>query len=133
MARKTVQSLADAMAAAKVRGIDPATIQVMSADDAARIAAKAATDAATASAVTNAATAYAHGCGIPGCTHGTTKAGHGTTQPDRQVKLECPTCGAVARMTAKAIHRAGGMPTCADGTPMVAGTRRTYTRKAVAA
>lgn len=76
-----------------------------------------------------------HQCGIAGCRHG---AGHsGTHQPDRQVKLQCPKCGAVARMTTGALARAAvaapnggnGYPTCADGAEFAPAARRQYNRK----
>ncbi len=66
-----------------------------------------------------------HECAIPGCRHG---ASHGPTQPDRQVKLEAP-CGAVARMTVTALHRAGGTINCGHGDPFTVAARRVYNRK----
>lgn len=68
----------------------------------------------------------AHQCGIPGCRHG---AAHGATvQPDRQLKLAAE-CGAVARMTARALATAGGSITDGHGHPFAVAARRTYTRK----
>lgn len=77
-----------------------------------------------------------HECGIAGCRHG---AAHGPAQPDRQVKLECPACGAVARMTARAlsvssgIRCAGGPLGIHDGTDFVVAVRRAYNRRGGAA
>lgn len=69
-----------------------------------------------------------HECAIAGCRHGATHAPDHVAQPDRQVKLQCPTCGAVARMTAAAIARTQGKGiTCgADGVAFVPAARRKY-------
>lgn len=140
MARKTVRTLADMAAAAKLRGEDLATVEVMTRADAEAAARKAAEAAAADALATAAATVAAvapstdhHACGIPGCRHGAIVNGAHVVQPDRQVKIACPTCGAVARMTHRALTRAGGMPTCHDGTPMVPAERRTYSRRSAAA
>lgn len=76
--------------------------------------------------------ASAHDCGMPGCRHGS--AHPAVSQPDRQVKLQCPGCGAVARMTASALAKSAGILCAAQdhsGTYFVPAQRRTYTRKAV--
>jgi len=72
----------------------------------------------------------AHMCGIPGCRHGASHPEH--SQPDRQVKLACPTCGMVIRTTARWIARSG-LPVCADGGTFAPAARRKYSRAAVAA
>lgn len=120
----------DIVAAVKLGAIDP-DAPILTADEAADLAAGAASLAAAADAAARAdiiGDGTEHRCGIPGCRHGATATGH-VPQPDRQTKVECPTCGAVARMTNAAIHRAGGLPTCHDGTPMVIGARRRYVRR----
>ena len=138
-------TLADLMAAAELGAIDPTTA-VVTADEAAELAA-AASAAATAArpdpvasatpVATVALPADRHDCGIAGCRHG---AGHdGPRQPDRQVKLACPNCGAVARMTTSAIARAAravggtdetaGWPRCPDGGTYQPAARRQYTRR----
>lgn len=71
-----------------------------------------------------------HECGIPGCRHGA--AHDGPSQPDRQVKLEAP-CGAVARMTGRALARAGGAIQCAHGDAFTVAARRAYRRNGGAA
>jgi uncharacterized C2H2 Zn-finger protein len=68
-----------------------------------------------------------HDCGIPGCRHG--EAHTGVSQPDRQVKLACPRCGAVARMTARALRVAGAIVCQRDGEPFAVAPRRAYNRK----
>lgn len=140
MASKTrkAATVADLAAAVALGTMDPSTEMVPVAE-AERMARKAAEAAAAnaAEAIRPLAEAAGrtadlptteHQCGIPGCRHG---AAHtdGTHQPDRQVKLQCPTCGAVARMTTGAIRKAGGLPTCADGSAMAEAARRTYTRR----
>lgn len=70
-----------------------------------------------------------HACDIPGCRHGA--AHSGITQPDRQIKLQCPACGAVARMTAGAYSKALGITCHRDGASFAQAERRTYSRKAV--
>lgn len=37
---------------------------------------------------------------------------------DRNLKLECPACGFTARASAGAVRAAGGLPTCACGSPL---------------
>ena len=134
MALKTtrkVATVADIVAAAALGTLDPTTPMV-TAEAAESMARKAAAAAeaerpAIIAPATDRPMATDHECAIPGCRHG---AAHGAAvQPDRQVKLQCPTCGAVARMTAGAIRKAGGTPTCADGTPMAEAARRTYSRR----
>jgi hypothetical protein len=127
-------TLADLMAAAKVGAIDPAT-EVMTAEDADRNAqaavnrstVAAAYRATHAAAAADATSTTEHDCAIPGCRHG--DAHTGPVQPDRQVKLQCPGCGAVARMTATALARSGGVSCLGDGGVFVATARRVYSRK----
>lgn len=69
----------------------------------------------------------AHECGIAGCRHGSHAAG--ASQPDRQVKLACPQCGAVARMTQRALNVGGGLQCVGDGSTFTVAARRQY-RKA---
>ena len=70
----------------------------------------------------------AHECAIPGCRHG---AAHGATvQPDRQVKLQCPGCGAVARMTVGALAKGLGITCHRDNVAYAPAERRTYTKRA---
>lgn len=65
-----------------------------------------------------------HHCTQAGCRHGA----HTTGQPDRQVKLVAP-CGAILRMTPRALLRAGGVVTCGHGDPFaIDATRRQYRR-----
>lgn len=72
-----------------------------------------------------------HDCAIPGCRHGNAHPEH--SQPDRQVKLECPGCGAVARMTARALQRSGHLGINCNGCnrPFAVAARRAYNRQAV--
>ena len=128
----TGATLADLQAAVALGAI-PADTVVMPVQAAAEAAVKAARDAVASTAVADVASAPVlpadrHDCGIPGCRHGDA---HGRpSQPDRQVKLECSSCGAVARMTAAAMARAGGPPAChCNGQPMVPGARRQYHRR----
>lgn len=135
MSTNRKRTAADVAAAIELGAIDPSA-EVLTGEDARALAADAARaiDAAKAEtaraamvAATNAAAtlpADAHQCGIPGCRHG---AAHGPTQPDRQLKLAAP-CGAVARMTARALLRAGGTITCAHGDPFAETAHRTYRR-----
>lgn len=142
MASKTrkAATVADLIAAAAVGAIDPSTPMVTAeaAEAMARQAAEAAernaadvnaARAAEAPATVATLPADHHECGIAGCRHGTQHGPDAQHQPDRQVKLQCPTCGAVARMTAGAIRKAGGTPTCADGGTFAEAARRTYTRR----
>lgn len=123
-------TVADLVAAAKLGTIDPSTA-VLTDAEAAELTAEA---ARTAAELTAAATAELpsteHACGIPGCRHGS--AHPAVSQPDRQVKLQCPSCGAVARMTNSAIARTQGKGiTCGgDGATFAVAARRTYSRKA---
>jgi hypothetical protein len=136
-------TLADLMAAAALGAIDP-TAEVITAEaaaiaigDARRDATTAAAQAGAARTATTAPSGTEHECAIAGCRHG---AAHGgPTQPDRQEKLACDTCGAVARMTTSAIMRAArmvggidataGYPRCPDGGTYLPAARRTYTRR----
>jgi hypothetical protein len=93
-------------------------------------AAEAATESAaavTAAAAATSAPATVHQCGIVGCRHGDHTAG--VHQPDRQVKLECPACHAVARMTGSAIAKALTITCGRDGAAFVPADRRVYNRK----
>jgi len=122
-------TLADLMAAAALGAIDPTT-EVVTATEASAEARTAAADA-TAEAASTASTSSTlsttdHDCAIPGCRHG---AAHGPTQPDRQVKLACPNCGAIVRCTARALRTAGSI-TCGDGGTFAIAARRVYTRAA---
>ena len=132
-------TVADLIAAAKVGAIDPNTevVTAAAADRAAKVAANAVELAQAAEAAARAVAAVAvvaapelpnteHACGIAGCRHG---SAHGIAQPDRQLKLQCPNCGAVARMTHRALARAGTL-TCGDGGTFAVAARRTYTRRA---
>ena len=124
---------ADIVAAVKVGAIAPDAEVVTAAELAEHDAAAA---AATPEHVIARAplSATEHECAIPGCRHGAAHAGH-VPQPDRQVKLQCPTCGAVARMTAAAIAKTQGLGiTCAaDGVAFVPAARRKYGTNRVAA
>lgn len=115
---------ADIAAAVKVGAIKPDT-EVLTADD---IAAERAAMAEANRESVHRPVGTEHECAIPGCRHG---AAHGVgyvPQPDRQVKLQCPTCGAVARMTAAAIAKTQGLGiTCAaDNVAFVPAARRKY-------
>lgn len=132
---KRVQTVADLIAATELGTIDPTT-EVVTAAEAAKQSSKAAREAAEAERATaqaqvaavagRALSATAHECGIPGCRHGS--AHPVVSQPDRQVKLQCPH-GAVARMTARALAKAGGSIFCAEGEAFAPVARRTYVRK----
>jgi hypothetical protein len=129
MATRKRTTLADLMAAAKVGAIDPETV-VVTADEAAADAATIAASQPAASAANGQPTASAteHDCAIPGCKHG--DAHPAVSQPDRQVKLECPNCHAVARMTKRALDRTVSGIVCAgDGGVFAIAARRTYGRK----
>jgi hypothetical protein len=117
---------ADIVAAVKVGAIAPDAVVLTEDDLLAERAEQAAHGQPTEVAVPLSATE--HECGIPGCRHG---AAHtGIVQKDRQVKLQCPGCGAVARMTASAIARTvNGIRCAGDGELFAEATRRTYTRK----
>lgn len=123
-------TLADLMAAAAVGAIDPSTeVLTAAAASAERLAERAvAVPAAPASLP-----ATEHECGIAGCRHGNAHPVIG--QPDRQVKLACPACGAVARMTSSALAKCGGLR-CAggpsgshEGTDFAPAARRAYSRR----
>jgi hypothetical protein len=114
---------ADVAAAVRLGTLDPATPLATGADVAA-----ASERTRIVAAAAGALPADHHDCGIVGCRHG--EAHTGISQPDRQVKLACPTCGAVARMTVTAVRRAGAIVCQRDGVPFVAAPRRQYTRKA---
>lgn len=53
-------------------------------------------------------------------------------QTDYRVKLACPSCGAVAHMTAKAQEASGGIACANDGTAFVPAPRRVYTPRRTA-
>jgi hypothetical protein len=110
------------VAAAVALGAMPADAEVITGADAA------AEDQSTETRTDSPAALAAdhHECGIPGCRHG---ANHGSApQPDRQLKLQAP-CGAVARMTARALAMSGGAILCGHGDTFAVAARRTYTRK----
>lgn len=139
MASTKSTTVADLVAAAKAGLIDPSTA-VVTAEQAAKATAKAERKAAQeaaaqqreqdASVVAEAAAVLdptEHRCGIVGCRHG---AAHpAVSQPDRQIKLQCPH-GAVARMTGSALAKAGGTIRCAEGADFVPVARRTYSPRA---
>lgn len=138
---KGTTTLADLMAAAKVGAIDPNTQVLPVSDLQDELAAQYSAGIAAARGgkvqtpgfeQTVPLSATEHDCGIAGCKHG--EAHVGPSQPDRQVKLQCPNCGAVARMTARAIGRTGGNGVVCggDGATFVKAERRTYGRKAAA-
>lgn len=54
-----------------------------------------------------------------------------TKQPDRQTKLACPKCGAVARMTNVAMRLSGGILCTRDGIELVPAPPRPYVRRAI--
>lgn len=55
-------------------------------------------------------------------------------QKDYQLKLACPTCGAIARMTPFAITTAGGYPLCPrDGGSFYPAPRNKYVRRVAVA
>lgn len=134
-------TIADMIAAAKVGALDPSTV-VVEANDVytmvnAAVENERANRAALAAATSNGApaapsavlSATEHDCGIPGCRHG--NAHPAVSQPDRQVKLQCPNCGAVARMTRRALGQCGGGIVCVgDGGTFAVAARRNYARKA---
>ena len=121
-ARRNRTTVADLAAAVALGTIDPTTIVAL--DDGTDDGTTAEPGATSSAPVALSATT--HECGIAGCRHG---AAHGATvQPDRQVKLQCPTCGAVARMTASALAKSGTI-TCGDGATFAPASRRTYVRK----
>ena len=121
-ARRNRTTVADLVAAAQVGAIDPTTEVVTASELAEHDAAELArASSAEPGAVVSASE---HGCGIVGCRHGS--AHPVISQPDRQVKLQCPTCGAVARMTASALAKAGSI-TCGDGSQFAPAARRAYT------
>jgi hypothetical protein len=75
-----------------------------------------------------------HVCRAPGCRHGEAVALDAArpvraAQPDRQVKLACPACGAIARMTASALAKAGSIECWKDTTAFVPVPRRVYNKK----
>ena len=136
MARK-VTTAAD-IAAAIALGVMPESTPMLTPEQAEAAARQAVADAlavetarqaraaerATTTTTEQAETAEHH-CSQRGCRHGA----HTTGQPDRQVKLAAP-CGAILRMTPRALGRAGGVVTCGHGDPFVIDTtRRTYSRK----
>ncbi len=120
---RTRTTVADLIAAASIGAIDPSTVVLTDADglDVSR-------DNVTAGGA-SALSSTEHDCGIAGCRHGS--AHTGATQPDRQVKLSCPTCGAIARMTASALRTARHIECGNDGATFIPAARRTYNRKAV--
>lgn len=133
-ATTTTTTAAD-IAAAVALGVLPEATAVVTAQEA-QEATRAAVAAALAETVTPVTPAFVpdvdpvatadHHCSQRGCRHGA----HTTGQPDRQVKLAAP-CGAILRMTPRALARAGGEVRCGHGDPFaVDATRRAYSRKA---
>lgn len=118
-------SAADIAAAVALGTIDPST--TFATPDELAAAAESAQVAASITAAEPTRSADHHECGIPGCRHGA--AVHGAPQPDRQVKLQCPGCGAVARMTGSALAKALGITCHRDGQTFAPAERRTYRRK----
>lgn len=118
----------DIAAAVKLGSIDPSA-EVVTADELAESRAESAAAVIAASTAASLSSAE-HQCGIVGCRHGS--AHPLVSQPDRQVKLQCPKCGAVARMTAAAIGRTGGAGiVCGgDGATFAVAARRTYSPRA---
>lgn len=54
----------------------------------------------------------------------------GPKQPDRQVKLQCPKCGGIARMSDTAIRLTGGILCTRDKVRLApAPSRRAYVRR----
>lgn len=113
------------IAAAVKLGSMSADAEVVTADELAEARAEASANSSAASTAATLSSAE-HQCGIVGCRHGS--AHPVISQPDRQVKLQCPGCGAVARMTAAAIARtAGAGIVCGgDGATFTVAARRTY-------
>lgn len=113
---------ADIAAAVKVGAIDP-DAEVMTPED---VSAMTAAIPAAEAAIAVPLSATEHECGIPGCKHGSSHPA--VSQPDRQVKLQCPSCGAVARMTSAAIAKTGGVGVICggDGSTFAPAARRTY-------
>ena len=122
-------SAADIAAAVALGTIDPSMTFASPAElDAAAKSAELAAQSSAAAADTArvALSADHHECGIAGCRHGATA--HGVTQPDRQLKLAAP-CGAVIRLTQRALGAAGGLVKCGHGDPFTIAERRTYRRR----
>jgi len=132
----------DLAAAVKLGAIAADAEMVTAAEAAAEIAeavtaARAEAAAEGAASITYTEHPTGHVCNVVGCRHG---AAHGAAiQPDRQLKLACDHCGAVARMTGSALRRASaavggadetaGYPRCGDGGTYLPAARRTYTRR----
>lgn len=55
-----------------------------------------------------------------------------TKQPDREIKLVCPRCGARARMTAKAIRLSGAIRCDNDGGTFAPAPHNKYTPRRTA-
>lgn len=53
-------------------------------------------------------------------------------QPDREIKLVCPRCGARARMTNKALRLSGGIRCDGDGGTFAPAPHRKYTPRRMA-
>lgn len=135
----TRTTAADIAAAAALGAIDPSTVVLTSAeaDELIEAAQREAADAVRANVAARQAEqgsqperiGTVHQCDIPGCRHGA--AHDGPKQPDRQLKLQAE-CGAVARMTARALATAGGALTDAHGHPFAVAERRAYSRRTAA-
>lgn len=122
-------SAADIAAAVALGTIDPSTTfaspaELAAAAESAELAAQ--SSAAAAESARVALSADHHECGIAGCRHGAVT--HGAPQPDRQLKLAAE-CGAVIRLTARALATAGGTITDGHGHPFAVAERRTYRRR----
>lgn len=122
-------SAADIAAAVALGTIDPSTMfaspaELAAAAESAELAAQ--SSAAAAESARVALSANHHECGIAGCRHGAVT--HGVTQPDRQLKLAAE-CGAVIRLTQRALAIAGGTITDGHGHPFAVAERRTYRRR----
>ena len=126
-------TIADMIAAAKIGAIDPSTIVYTAADVGVTVAPADVrpewyrSDEDSVNGTPAALSATEHQCGIANCRHG---AAHPVvSQPDRQVKLSCPSCGAVARMTLRALAASGGIRCVRDDALFTAVARRVYNRK----
>lgn len=124
----TRTTAADIAAAAALGAIDPGTVVLTGAEADALIEA-AQREAADAVRAAERQPGTVHQCDIPGCRHGA--AHDGPKQPDRQLKLAAP-CGAVARMTTRALATAGGVLHCGHGDPFTVAERRAYSRRSIA-
>jgi predicted RNA-binding Zn-ribbon protein involved in translation (DUF1610 family) len=130
-ARTNGTTVADLVAASRLGAVDASSV-VMTADEVAALIDEARQAASVERLAANGRDVATlsptdHGCGIVGCRHGS--AHTGTPQKDRQVKLQCPNCGAIARMTDRALMSSGGITCNGDGGSFAVAARRTYSRK----